>query len=171
MIKNKAAKALIIGACIAGSTMMGVYADTNTPVEKPAVVEPAGVGESQEYTIQIESIEIPEALTQKQQEIDKYVFEEHQTELEQKGITITHTGIVGEFVEVGITPYSQENADYLYGIFGKDMVKVVEGQQAVALDMVAASAENAAEAKVLQEEAPFFIRVINSIFEWFKNIF
>ncbi len=41
------------------------------------------------------------------------------------------------FIEIGITPYSEEYAGYLYGIFGSDMVKVVEGQQAVTLPLAA----------------------------------
>jgi hypothetical protein len=47
-------------------------------------------------------------------------------------------------VEIGITPYNEANADYLYGIFGKEMVKVVEGQQAVTLGSGSEAAANVA---------------------------
>jgi hypothetical protein len=46
---------------------------------------------------------------------------------------VTHTGPQNDYVEIGITPYNDANANYLYGIFGKDMVKIVEGQPAVTL--------------------------------------
>jgi arginine repressor len=72
-----------------------------------------------------------DALLQKQSEIDSYVFEKHADELEKQGIHVTNTGAVGNVVEIGITDYTDEKANYLYGIFGKDLVKVVEGQQAV----------------------------------------
>lgn len=84
------------------------------------------------------------AVYQKQREIDQYVFEQHKQEIEAKGFTVTHTGPMDAYVEVGITPYTQENADYLYGIFGRDMVKVVEGQQAVLLAADGNAAEPAA---------------------------
>lgn len=69
-------------------------------------------------------------LLEKQSEIDKYVFEDHAKEIISKGIQITHTGQVNNYVEVGITPYTKENADYLYNIFGTDKVKIVEGVKA-----------------------------------------
>jgi len=73
------------------------------------------------------------ALLQKQSEIDRYLFEEHSKEIADKGFKVTHTGVAGDVVEIGIIPYSEENAEYLYNIFGRDSVKVVEGSQAVPL--------------------------------------
>lgn len=173
MIKNKAAKALIIGSCLFASSMIGVYADTNEAVTKPAVVQPAE-GE-QIYTIQIESVKEETPQDKKQLEIDRYVFADHVKEIADKGITVTNTGVVGDVVEVGITPYSEESANYLYEIFGKDLVKVVEGQQATTLDLGLAAdsgmQEKAAQATVVKEEAPLFTRIINSVIEWFKSIF
>jgi len=84
------------------------------------------------------------AVFQKQSEINQYVFEQHKQEIGAKGFTVTHTGPMDAYVEVGITPYSEENAKYLYGIFGGDMVKVVEGQQAVLLAADGNAAEPAA---------------------------
>lgn len=77
-----------------------------------------------------------EELYQKHREIDKYVFKDHIEELRLKGFGVTHTGPRGEFIEIGITPFNKEYADYLYKVFGSDMVKVVEGQQAVTLPLV-----------------------------------
>lgn len=92
-----------------------------------------GGGQSPAY--QGQTVEIDSRLLQKQAEIDKYVFEDHAKEIEAKGFKITYTGPMGEYVEIGITPYSEENAKFLYDIFGNDMVKVVEGQQAVLMDV------------------------------------
>jgi hypothetical protein len=78
--------------------------------------------------------ETNDALLQKQNEIDAYVFEQHKDELAKQGIQVTNTGPVGDKVEVGILDYTDEKADYLYNLFGTDLVKVVEGQQAVLLD-------------------------------------
>lgn len=177
MIKNKAIKALVIGACLVGSSMAGVYADENTPVTKPAIVDPAKEG-SQVYTIQIESVKQETPQDKKQLEIDRYVFADHVKEMADKGITVTNTGVVGDYVEVGITPYTEENANYLYGIFGKDLIKVVEGQQAVALNTVSPAAEQAAAltsgpvqtTKEVQKPS-IFTTIFSSIIEWFKSIF
>lgn len=75
-------------------------------------------------------------IIQKQQEIDKYLFEEHTKEIEEKGLTITHTSPLEDYVEIGITPFNKDNENYLYEIFGKDNVKVVEGQQATLMNEV-----------------------------------
>jgi LPXTG-motif cell wall-anchored protein len=69
-----------------------------------------------------------------QAEIDKLLFEQNYAEdLSEKGISVTHTGTVDDYVEVGITPYTPENADLVIKLLGKDNVKVVEGIQAVTL--------------------------------------
>jgi|GEM_PF-4190052 len=74
---------------------------------------------------------IDEAILKKQNEIDAYLFKEHAKEVGQKGITVTHTVPFEDFVEIGILPLTEENQEYLYGIFGKEQVRIVEGQKAV----------------------------------------
>jgi hypothetical protein len=76
-----------------------------------------------------------EELYQKHREIDKYVFKDHADEIRLEGFGVTHTGPRDGFIEIGITPYSEGYADYLYEIFGGDMVRVVEGRQAVTLPL------------------------------------
>jgi LPXTG-motif cell wall-anchored protein len=44
---------------------------------------------------------------------------------------ITHTSTTVDAVEIGISPYNQENIDYIYGLTGKDLVAVVEGDPAI----------------------------------------
>ncbi|MGI6706795.1 MAG: hypothetical protein ACOX6S_11340 [Clostridia bacterium] len=84
-------------------------------------------------------------LIQKQQEVDRY-FAEHQKELEDKGIIMTYTGVdpEGEFVEVAILEYTEEKADYLYELFGREQIKVVPGEEIVLLTTEADASEPAA---------------------------
>jgi len=82
-----------------------------------------------------ESSVISDEMLQKQSEIDKYLFEDHIEKINEKGFMVTHTGPVDDYVEIGITPYNEENAAYLYSIFGEDKVKVIEGQQAELYNM------------------------------------
>lgn len=70
-------------------------------------------------------------LSAKQAEIDAYVFGTGQEDIAEQGFSITHTGVVGGMVEVGITPYDETYADFLYEKFGRESVVVVEGEQAV----------------------------------------
>ena len=68
-------------------------------------------------------------------------------DIEEKGFTVSHTVPTEEYVEIGITPYTEENAQYLYSIFGKEQVKVVEGELAELYD------SNAADSTVLETQA------------------
>ncbi len=52
---------------------------------------------------------------------------------------MTHTAPFVIYVEIGITPLNDENAAYLYGIFGKDKVKVVDGQKVITMSALGAA--------------------------------
>jgi hypothetical protein len=84
-----------------------------------------------------------EAMLEKQREIDAY-FAEHEEELTEKGITFTHSSPMENYVEVGITPFNEENADYLYDIFGVEQVKIVEGQLAHTMSLTSEPTESSA---------------------------
>lgn len=115
-IKSKVLGALMLGACLTFSI--------------PAATTFAAEGDEQ-MTIQIESVSIPnEKLTEKQIEIDQYLFKDHAKDIEEKGFKILTTGVIADMVEIGISPYTQENADYLYKLFGSDMVRVVSTEPA-----------------------------------------
>lgn len=75
----------------------------------------------------VEETTVDEKMVEKQSEVDKKVFEEYQDELVDKEITITHTAPLEGYVEVGISPYNQKNANYVYELLGKDEIEVVEG--------------------------------------------
>lgn len=176
MIKNKAIKALVLGTCLMVSTAAGVYADTDKVEVKPAIVQEVNQQSPEMMTIQIESAKVDDALTKKQAEIDQYVFEKHREEIEKMGITVTSTGVIGDKVEVAITPYDVKSADYLYELFGKDMVSVVAGEQAIPLDLVTTTIDTTADVSAqsgmaVEEDANFFTKLFNGIAEWFKSIF
>lgn len=176
MIKNKTTKALIIGACLTFSSMTGVYADTTNVEVKPAIVQEV-YDDSKMMETQIMPVQKDDALANKQLEIDRYVFADHIEEIEKMGIIITSTAVVGDVVEIGITPYDVKNADYLYELFGKELVSVVAGEQAVPLDLVTITGQNPAESDVAAQsgmavqKASFFETILKSITEWFKSIF
>lgn len=168
MIKNKAIHAMIIGSCLFINSMAGVYADTANPDET--------------VSIQIQQVNYDEALLQKQSEIDQYVFEKHAKDFADKGITVTNTGVIGDFVEIGITPLSKENADYIYEIFGKEDIMVVEGIQAVTFagsdtdrEVTVQYPAEIAEANIVsapaEKEASPIATFFSGIWEWIKNIF
>lgn len=85
---------------------------------------------TQAVKTQVQNPDKEKLLLDKQREIDSYVFEQHAKDIEKRGFKVTNTGQINGYVEIGITPFNKENADYLYSLFGKDLVKVVEGQQA-----------------------------------------
>jgi hypothetical protein len=158
MIKKNGINAIIIGTCILVNSMAGVYADTST-TEAPV-------------SIQIQQASSEDELTQKQNEIDRYVFEKHAKDFADKGIIVTNTGVIGEYVEVGIAPFNEENSNYIYEIFGKDKVKVVEGVQAVTLGSVDVPSEVSLQMDIpIEKETSSFVAFFNNIWEWIKNIF
>ena len=74
---------------------------------------------------------INEEMLNKQREIDLYVFDSHKDEIDEKGFKVTHTEPLDNYVEIGIMPYNEENAEYLYNVLGRDIIKVVEGIQPI----------------------------------------
>ncbi|QGU95941.1 hypothetical protein GOM49_13325 [Clostridium bovifaecis] len=145
-LKTSIIKAFVLGMCL-------------TSVISTAAL--AGTISKDVYTIQIESVDNGNQLFEKQKEIDEYVFQKHVKEIEEKGFTVTHTAPLENYVEIGITPYSKDNAEYLYGVFGSDSVKVVEGQQAVLLNEGSADGtayEN--QVKTEQTKANFLTHVL-----------
>ena len=109
--------------------------------------------------LSIETAEMTEdELNSIQQEIDNAGFNYGNFE-------ITHTAsmIQDTTVEVGIEPYSDENAQVIYDEFGTDYVTVVEGEEATN-DM---GEDNAPSGAVQEERQNLFNRII----DWFRNLF
>ncbi|XID94497.1 hypothetical protein ACF3MZ_08240 [Paenibacillaceae bacterium WGS1546] len=89
--------------------------------------------------------------SEKQREIDDYVAGPGQSELAEQGFSVTHTGVVGDKVEVGIAPYEEGHAEFLYEKFGRDEVQVVEGEQAMLFGAADAEPISAAAEPVAAE--------------------
>ncbi|SCZ01767.1 stalk domain-containing protein [Alkaliphilus peptidifermentans] len=120
MIRSKYSKALVAGICFSVISSSVVFAN------------PYDVESGTMRKIEI-AIEDRYDLYERHQEIDNYLFKENVDKIVEWGFVVTHTGPMDEYIEIGITPYNEENADYLYAVFGRDDVKVVEGHQAVTL--------------------------------------
>lgn len=120
MFQKRLFKVLLLSLSLSVASMGLAFADTdaNQPLVKPV---------STEVTAD------EEALYAKQAEIDKILFEKYARDLEEKGIAVTHTGAIENSIEVGITPYTPENADIVNKLIGDDTVKIVEGTIAVTL--------------------------------------
>ncbi|MDV4151314.1 hypothetical protein R0131_10715 [Clostridium sp. AL.422] len=159
MKKSKILKALILGISMSVMSSTLVLADENGQIEPAYVgqgTEPASsaqqtepisvddgkivdnnnqsngtVTDAPDSSVSIQAIneDIDENILNKQQEINVSLFEQHKDEISQRGFQITHTVPFKDYVEIGILPYSDENANYLYEILGRDMVNIIEGQE------------------------------------------
>lgn len=117
MIKRNLMKALMLGVCLSALT-------TGTAFAKMVASTPPSSG------TEVQS-DLTKELYAEQDEINQYIFTDHSKELIDKGITVNYTGVSDEYVEIGISPYTDDNANYFYKVFGKDMIKVVAYDESV----------------------------------------
>ncbi len=141
MIKSKFAKAFILSICLSVFSAAAVNAAVSEGGQTGAFQGSGSVGitvapGNPDQAVST-SAAVNEEILKKQNEIDLYLFKEHQKEIEQKGISVTYTAPMDSYVEIGIMPLNDENAEYLYGIFGKDKIKVVDGQKVIAMTAAA----------------------------------
>lgn len=115
MMKNKLLKATILGLSL--SVLI-----SGTALAQGGGTSPSFSGISSEET---------DILLKRQDEINALVFDDHARDIELKGFQIIYTGVADGYVEVGINPFSKDNASFLYEIIGKDQVKVVESDEVV----------------------------------------
>lgn len=116
MIRRNLLKAFALGLCISSLWAGTAYAQS-------------GGGSSAAFSGTVNA-EDP-ALYEKQRELDQILFIDHVEEIENSGFKIIYTGVADKYVEVGIAPYSDENAKILYELTGNDLVKVVNAEVAV----------------------------------------
>ncbi len=114
MIKKNIAMAVMLGLTMASLSTAPAYAMLATSTTASDI-----------------SSEQSNELTSKQSEIDKLLFEANAKSIEKQGFMVNYTGVVNDYVEIGISPYSDENANFIYDIVGKDKVKVVEMDQSI----------------------------------------
>jgi hypothetical protein len=127
-------KVLSLSTCLTMATMTAAFAQT---LELPP--------EAAEIKIAV----VDEALYEKQAAFDKILFEEKLKEIEEKGITVTHTFPADGYVEVGITPFNEENQKFIIGILGGDEVKIVDGIMAITLTDELMSTTSAPDVKTV----------------------
>jgi hypothetical protein len=116
MIKKNLLKTVMLGLCMATITTGSAYA---TLAEDTT---PSATEEVSDQT---------KALYAKQGEIDKLLFETNAKEIEKLGFMVNYTGVVEDDIEIGISPYNEDNANYIYELVGKDGVKVIEFDQSL----------------------------------------
>lgn len=75
------------------------------------------------------------ALFEIQARMDQYLFVDHVEEIEAMGFKVIYTGVADTYVEVGITPYNEEYAAYIYDEFGNELVKVVDTEEVILYDV------------------------------------
>ena len=109
MLKSKLVKGLLVGMSLSMMFTSAALASTD-----------ANSNSEEEFTIQIESVQenlavdgVSEEVIQKQKEIDENLFKDNLEKIREKGFTVTHTAPMEDYVEIGITPYSEENANYI----------------------------------------------------------
>ncbi len=116
MIKKNLLKVVMLGLLMAAITTSSAYA-TLAQNTTPSLTE--------------EVSDQTKALYSKQGEIDKLLFETNAKEIDKLGFMINYTGVVEDNIEIGISPYNEDNANYIYELVGKDGVKVIEFDQSV----------------------------------------
>lgn len=138
MFQKKLFKVLSLSLSLSVASMGLAFADTNQVLDMPV-------------SIQITAVD--EALNEKQAVIDKILFEDYANDLKEKGIIIAHTGAIEDKIEVGITPYTPENAEIVNKLIGDETVKVVEGTMAVTLQYNPELNEEVVDPRVVMDPA------------------
>lgn len=118
MTKTKLVKALLLGACFSLFFTGAAYASGGGTSGSAGQDTPAFEGVTEEN----------KELIERQNQIDQFVFNDHAKEIEEMGFVVTHTGVIGDAVEVGIAPYEKAFVDYLYENLGKEQMNIVEGE-------------------------------------------
>jgi hypothetical protein len=125
MIKYRLIKTAAFGLCMSAFFTGAAFAQSGGGSE-PSFTGQAIAGQ----TTPAQMSETDKALYDKQLEIDRYLFADHVKEIEEKGIKAVYTVVTDNCVEIGVAGLTDENANYLYELFGKENVKVVAAEEA-----------------------------------------
>lgn len=117
MIRKHLIKAVMLGLCMASLSTGNAFA-------MEAVKVAPAVG-TEKISLKLQE------LYDRQEEIDKILFEEHTKDIEEMGFIISSTGVNEDAIEISITPYEEKFADYIYELVGKDGIKVTEMDQSI----------------------------------------
>ena len=116
MIKKNLLKTVMLGVCMAALTTGSAYA-TLAQDTTPSATEDMSAE--------------TKALYAKQEEIDSILFKANAKEIEKRGFMINYTGVVEDYIEIGISPFNDENAKFIYELVGKDGIKVIEFDESI----------------------------------------
>lgn len=116
MIKNKFVKGLMLGIAISSLYTATAFAQ----MVDDATVSVGGQTDV-EYSV----------LYEQQRELDQLLFVDHVKELETKGIQVNYTGVAEDHIEIGITPYNDENVMFVNNLLGNQDIKVVDSDDVV----------------------------------------
>lgn len=116
MIKTSLVKGFAFGLCLSVLSTGVVFA-TEAGVSQGSAGKAITASEEKLFTLQ--------------KEVDQIVFVEKADEIERMGFMVNYTGVAEDYVEIGIYPFSKKNANYLYDLLGKDLIKVVEFDQSI----------------------------------------
>jgi len=166
MIKSKIRKVLFFGLCLTvlSSSLVFASGGGSQPSIGSADAPDTAVSDSDP-----DSRAFDEDVLKKQREIDQFLFEDHAEEINNMDFKVTHTGPSDGYIEIGITPYTEENAKYLYDLFGDDQVKVIDGNQAVlyqtseASDGIEVDLVSANDDQTSESNAPWIYIIIGAL--------
>jgi len=134
MLKSKLVKSFIFGLSLSVIISSAAFAQPENERELKIQIEQVGGGTDAITDIApdtpVSSGPVSEAMYLRQSEIDRILFEDYRDEIAKKGFTVTGTSATNEYIEIGITPFSEENAAYLREILGDGEIRIVEGVQA-----------------------------------------
>ncbi|OIJ22262.1 hypothetical protein BKP45_06365 [Anaerobacillus alkalidiazotrophicus] len=127
-------KGLLIGSCLTLITTSGVFANSDEPKTRELIEINEDVSTVRELPQDYNGYK-SEELMNKHREIDHLLFGEKSGDFSDIGFKVTNTGPHEGKIEIGIIPFKESYAKHLYEIFGTDDIQVVEGIEAVTLDL------------------------------------
>ena len=120
MLKRKLLKGFALGLCMSALFTGAAFASSTREGSSPSFEGKMDPGDA--------------VLFDKQLEIDRFLFADHVEEIESKGIKVVYTGVAEDYVEIGVAGLTDETASYLYELFGKGIVKIVEAEEVTIMD-------------------------------------
>lgn len=138
ILKSNFMKAALFGLFLSTFSTGAVFAKAN---------------DSKDISVSVTAVSasVDKELSDLQSKIDQYVFVDHAEDIKEKNFMITNTGVMEGYVEVGILPYSEDNAKFITDVFGTDKIKVVEGVDNI---MYALGNESALEGESTKASEP-----------------
>ncbi len=141
MFRDKILKAIALGMCMSVLYTGAAYAQV-TEGSSPAF----------EGTVEVDG-----PLFEKQREIDQILFADKAKDVEAQGIKVVYTAVANDVVEVGVASLTDQQSDYLYGILGKDQIKLVNAEEVQLYTTMAGEPAEAPDAVLYNTGAEPFI--------------